>query len=151
MSASFNCPPWYWNPNLGQDVHAGTQPFPPMTSVNRLPKLMGRVAPGQAQALYQLYKSSDGAGDRQAAKRVHFQATGWTAPSYMDRSTNPAVEPFSRHSSSKPRWSPADSIEALEPEYGSFAPRNPHPTHANDGFLDPEPTPWNAWERWTVY
>jgi len=72
----------------------GSGPAPPMTSLGKLPKLMGRVVPSQALGFYQLYKASGNATQRDDTKEVFYQATSWNAPRYMDRPVNPAMEPF---------------------------------------------------------
>jgi len=122
----------------------GSGPAPPMTSLGKLPKLMGRVVPSQALGFYQLYKASGNATQRDDTKEVFYQATSWNAPRYMDRPVNPAMEPFSRlppHASPKwPQWSPADSVERLS-AYTSVYSTNPFKEHSV----------WSAWEAWPVY
>jgi len=112
----------------------------PFSSLSRLPKVMQHVGHGQSVAMYQLYKASDGAADRANTQRVYHQTTGWAAPSYMDRSTNPAKEPFSLLGSRPDSgWSTEDPMERLEPHYGDFDRRTQRQT------------PWNEWQSWNMY
>jgi hypothetical protein len=132
------------NPSVNYEGENHGAPTP-YSSLSRLPTLTARVPPGQSLALYQLYKASNGGEERRAVQDVHYQATAWAAPSYMGQPTNPGLEPFSRLGQS-----PAESVEKLEPDYGTAFLRNPGARTANDGFITPT-TPWNQWEGWSFY